>query len=255
MYRNILHFLNPFSIGLKVKTLWNGIFGLAACGFLAACASSAPTLGSASTAVEVRSELPTPDPMQAARLSQVYIMGPFDSISVSVLRSEDMTRKGLIDAAGNFSLPLIGQIAAAGKTPQEFEQLVADKLRGSYFTDPQVTVTVLEISERTVTVDGAVKQPGVYPINGRSTLQQTVALARGPNEFAELKEVVVFRRIDGQNMAALFDMQAIRSGQAADPAIYPEDIVVVGANEGRRRFLDIVQVLPVLGVFSPVLTR
>lgn len=217
------------------------------------CGGSSPTLGAASQAVSVQQELPSPDPLQALRVQRTFVLGPFDEIKVSVFGADELAREGMVDSSGGFSMPLLGQIAAAGKTPAQLEEAIADGLRGRFVRNPKVTVSVTKVQSRTVTVDGAVALPGVYPVVGETTLQQVVAQARGTTEFAQLREVVVFRTIDQKRMAALFNLEAIRAGQAVDPQIYSDDIVVVGTNTGRRNFRDIIQAIPVLGVFTPVL--
>lgn len=228
------------------------VLALCAVLLVAGCGRSAPTLGAGSTAVAVRSELPAPDPVAAAQSDRTFVLGPFDTVSVSVFGAPELTREGMIDSSGNFSLPLVGQIRAAGQTPAQLETAIADRLRGPYVRNPEVTVSVTKIQSRTVTVDGAVKRPGVYPVSSRTSLQQAVAMAEGAAEFAQLREVVVFRTIDNQRMAARFDLEAIRAGQMADPMVYGDDIVVVGTNDGRRRFREIIQAIPVFGVFAPV---
>ena len=221
-------------------------------GALGGCASSSPTLGPTSNAVTVASDLPAPDPLLATRIERSFILGPFDEIEVNVFGADALTRKGMVDSSGQFSMPLVGQVEAAGKTPSQLESHIAGLLRGTYVRDPQVSVNVVEVRSRTLTVDGAVMQPGTYPVIGQTTLQEAIARARGVSEFAQLKEVVVFRTIENQRMAALFDLEAIRAGQTADPFVYGDDIIVVGTNQGRRRFREIVQAIPVLGVFTPV---
>ncbi|MFN6934344.1 MAG: polysaccharide biosynthesis/export family protein [Tsuneonella sp.] len=222
-------------------------------GLLSACAGSSPTLGPASSAVSVQQQLPAPDPLQNSRIQRTFVLGPFDEIKVAVFGAEALTRAGIVDSSGNFSMPLLGQVPASGKTPEQLEVYIADKLRGDYMRDPEVTVSVTEIRSRTLTVDGAVMLPGIYPVVGETTLQQAVAQARGTSEYAQLREVVVFRTIKGQKMAALFDLEAIRAGQTPDPQVYGDDIIVVGTNKARRNFKDIVSSIPVLGVFTPVL--
>lgn len=220
---------------------------------LAGCGGSSPTLGPASSAVTVQRDLPTPDPLQALRVQRTFVLGPFDEIKVSVFGADELAREGMVDSSGSFSMPLLGQVQAAGNTPSQLEQVIADGLRGRFVKNPKVTVSVTKVQSRTVTVDGAVGLPGVYPVVGDTTLQQVVAQARGTTEYAQLREVVVFRTIEQKRMAALFNLEAIRAGQAADPQIYSDDIVVVGTNTGRRNFHDIIQAIPVLGVFTPVL--
>ena len=103
-----------------------------------------------------------------------------------------------------------------------------------------------------VTVDGAVVQPGVYPVFDRMSLVQAIAQARGTTEFAALDQVAIFRTVQSQRMAALFSLRDIREGRLVDPEIYPNDIIVVGESGSRRLLRDILQGLPALGVFTPI---
>lgn len=219
---------------------------------LASCAGSSPMISTASTAVEVQRDLPAPDPVALVQADRTFVIGPLDTISVTVFGAPELTREAIVDASGNFSLPLIGAVMAAGRTPAQLETDIANKLRGPYLRNPEVTVSVTKVQSRTVTVDGAVRRPGVYPVMNRTSLQQAIAMAEGAGDYAQLREVVVFRTIGDRRMAALFDLEAIRAGQMADPQVFADDIVVVGTNEGRRRFREIVQAIPVLGVFTPV---
>ena len=216
------------------------------------CASSG-SLDDRSRAVEVRTDLPTPDQAaQAIDLSE-YRIGPSDKIQVTVFGAEELNRDGMVDMAGNFQMPLIGPITAGGTTPMQLADKIADQLRGRYIKEPQVSVNVIEARAHSITVDGAVTQPGIYPIAGRMTLQQAIATARGTNDVADTDKVIVFRTIDGAKMAAMFDLDDIRSGRIEDPAIYGNDIIVVGES-GMRRFLKESQQIgaTVLSRFVPV---
>ena len=142
---------------------------------LTGCAASAE-LDERSTAVQVAQTLGAPDsPQPAADLSN-YRLGPSDEIAVSVFGAPELDREGTIDAAGSFSMPLVGSVNAAGKTPQEFANAIQDKLRARYLKDPSVTINVKEAKAQTVTVDGEVKMPGIYPVVGQMTLQQAIAM-------------------------------------------------------------------------------
>lgn len=208
-------------------------------------------LDSRRTTVQVAQTLPAPDPLATAAVQRIQRIGPLDTVSVEVFGAQDLRRQGMVDASGMFAVPLIGSVQAAGKTPDELAADIANQLRGRYLRDPQVTVTLVEIRSQQVTVDGSVRQPGIYPVVGRMTLQQAIAVARGTDEYAQLNQVVIFRNVNNQQMAALFDLRAIREGRLVDPEIFANDVVVVGQSGGRRVFRDIVQALPVLGVFTP----
>jgi polysaccharide export outer membrane protein len=208
-----------------------------------------------SSAVRVAQTLPEPDAPEAARNLDSYRLGARDVITVSVFGAPELEREGSIDLAGNFSMPLAGSIAAAGKTPDELASAIEEKLRGRYLRDPQVAVNIKEVKAQTVTVDGEVREPGLYPVIGRMTLQQAIATARGASDTASLRNVIVFRTVDGQKMAAMFDLKDIRSGRAVDPDIFANDIVVVGQNATLKAIKDFSLGFPVLGSFIPVIGR
>ncbi|MEO5973245.1 MAG: polysaccharide biosynthesis/export family protein [Sphingomicrobium sp.] len=206
-----------------------------------------------STAVRVADSLPAPDSPEIAVDVANYRIGPTDQIAVSVFGAQELDREGTVDAAGNFSLPLAGTIAAAGKTPQQLATDIEDKLRGRYLKDPKVAVNIKEAKAQMVTVDGEVKQPGIYPVVGRMSLQQAVATAKGASEAANIGNVIVFRTVSGQKMAAMFNLKDIRSGRYEDPQIYGNDIVVVGDSATRRFLRDASMAMPLLARFVPVL--
>jgi polysaccharide export outer membrane protein len=75
------------------------------------------------------------------------------------------------------------------------------------------------------------------------TLQRAIARAKGVTDYAS-SDVVVFRTVGDQRMAALYSLRAIQNGAYPDPDIYADDIVVVGDSPGRRLFQNVLQVLP-----------
>ena len=150
------------------------------------------------------------------------------------------------DASGRISFPLAGVVEAAGRTPGEIEDIIEDRLRNRFVRDPQVTVNLKETVSQVITVDGQVKEPGLYPVVGRMTLMRAVATAKGTAEFAKLDDVVIFRTVDGQQLAALYNLKAIRRGNYDDPEVFANDVVIVGDSTARRLFKDALQVVPLL---------
>lgn len=167
-----------------------------------------------------------------------YIIGPSDKLSVIVFGVPELSLEVTVDLGGRISLPLTGTIQASGKTVDELAVLVADGLRGTYVRDPRVTVNITDAVNQTVTVDGQVAVPGVYPVVGRMTLLKAIARAQGMTEYAQEAYVVVFRRAEGKDFATLYDVRAIRQGMYSDPDIYSNDLIVVGGSTGRRFFKD-----------------
>ena len=122
-----------------------------------------------------------------------YKIGPQDVLDISVFKVPELTRSVQVADAGTINLPLVGEVTATGKTAREIEHDLATKLGAKYLQSPQVTVYIKEYNSQRVTLDGAVKKPGVYPIRGKTTLMQAVALAEGLNDIADSSCIVVFR--------------------------------------------------------------
>ncbi|WP_299195654.1 polysaccharide biosynthesis/export family protein [uncultured Erythrobacter sp.] len=214
---------------------------------LSACASTPPLGGAPGLLVVTATQLPPPAAGEANFAARPYLVGPFDKLVIDVFGIEELSgREVQIDASGRASFPLVGSFEAAGKTPRQIESELAAALAGQYIRDPQVTVNLEETVSQVVTVDGQVREPGLYPVIGRMTLMQGVATASGLTEFAKVDDVVIFREAGGQRYAALYNLGAIRRGIYGDPEIYAGDIVVVGESHSRRMFRDILAATPLL---------
>ena len=174
-----------------------------------------------------------------------YRIGPQDTLVVDVFQVPDLSKTVQVETSGTILMPLIGQVTATGRTPKELSDDIAAQLGKDYVKDPLVTVTVKESSSQKVTIDGAVVQPGIYPIAGNTTLMQAVALAKGPDpNLANTREVAIFRNSGTQRTAAIFDLSAIRSGKAVDPPVYANDVIVVETSGGRRFLRDLAPFIP-----------
>lgn len=225
----------------RVKT-----FAVACLALLASCSGGPPLTPGPHLTVGEPGVLPPPTAQDLVAASRPYLIGPFDELSVSVFGLPELSQRVQVDASGVVSLPLAGSIEAGGKTAQQFAREIESRLRGRYVRDPQVTVNITETVGRVVTVDGEVRTPGLYPVVGRLTLIRAIATAQGTTEFAQLKNVVVFRTVNGRSMAALYNLDAIRRGYYEDPEIFANDVVVVGNNPARRIFRDVLTAAPLL---------
>jgi polysaccharide biosynthesis/export protein len=180
-----------------------------------------------------------------------YRIGAGDLISVTVFQVPDLSLKDIrVDAQGNLQLPLLGSVRAGGHTPQDLSDRIATGLNARYLRNAQVSVAVTEAASQKVTIDGAVTKPGVYEMQGRTTLLQAVAMAEGPTRVASLDHVVVFREVEGERRAATLDLAAIRAGQAGDPVMQGDDIIIVGTSRNAVALREAVAVLPALSVFA-----
>jgi polysaccharide export outer membrane protein len=159
---------------------------------------------------------------------RTYRIGPYDLIKIDVFQVQELSRQERVNDEGFVTLPLIGTIRLAGLTPREAEQLIAAKLAEEYLQDPQVNIFVSEYASQKVTVTGQVKKPGVFPVAGRTTLMQAIALAGGLDEVAKKEEVVVFRKQPtGSVSAYVVNMASIEEGKLTDPVIVGDDRIVV----------------------------
>lgn len=176
-----------------------------------------------------------------------YRIAASDKITVSVANLPELEqREILVDSGGRVSIPLVGAVQVGGLTRSEAQELIEARLRQAYVRAPQVSINLIESSGQVVTVDGEVTQPGLYPVIGQLSLIKAVALAKGTAKYARLEDVVVFRTVGGRKMAALYNLGAIRRGAYEDPAIYPNDVVVVGQSRARQLFDTLLQVAPLL---------
>ncbi len=178
-------------------------------------------------------------------------IGPLDKVKITVFQVESLSGDFQVDGAGNIEFPLVGTVVARGMTAPELAQTIAGKLGQRYLQSPNVQVSLLESADQTITVDGSVRQPGVFPVKGTTTLMQAIAMARGTAEDANPSRVVIFRTVNGERMAGAFDLKSIRRAQAPDPIVYGNDIVIVDGTRAQKLFQTLISTIPLLGVLRP----
>ncbi|CAN5617053.1 polysaccharide biosynthesis/export family protein [soil metagenome] len=226
---------------------WTSIALFSLCALLGACADSnvGPNIRAGKAAYDL---IPAPEGGPAPRN---YLIGPLDTVEISVFQEADISSKGvLVDAAGNISMPLIGRIKAAGLTTTELADLLAARLAERFYVNPQVTVAVSSSVAQRVTVQGEVSEPGIYPLQGPTTLLDAVALAKGETENAALRRIVIIRYVDGKRLGAVFDLRRIRRGDDSDPALLARDVIIVGHSTSKKIYHDVLRAAPLLNVFA-----
>lgn len=176
-------------------------------------------------------------------------IGALDLISIRVFGVEELGGEFQVDHEGAVKLPLVGTINAKGYTSLEFAEILEDRFGEAYLQDPDVTVSIEESLGRQVTIEGSVQKPGVYDVDGTITLLQAVALGGGTSDDANPGRVIVFRQVQGERMAAGFNLTQIRRGEAEDPQIYGNDIVVVDGSQARQTYGDLLRSVPLLALF------
>ena len=213
---------------------------------LAACASA----GKRNAAHGVT--LPPPDTTAASGAYEGatdYRVGSQDLLEISVFGVKDLSHQARVNSNGMINLPLVGSVMAGGKTVPELERELGERYADGYLQNPQVTVFVKEYTSQRVTLEGALNKPGIYPLTGRTSLLQAIAMAEGTDEFADLEGVVLFRNVDGQRMAAAYDLTKVRRGELADPQVYGDDIIVIERSGSKSAFREFIRSVPALGLF------
>lgn len=203
------------------------------------------------TAAQTHSSIgePTPavDPYTPRATAPI---GPLDRLEVMVFREPELSvADAPVDESGKIMLPLAGEFSAAGKSAQTLSTEITQRLR-QYLKDPEVAVRVKQAAAKKITVAGSVNLPGVFPVEGRVTLLQAVALARGPSQVADLDTTLIFRTQNGQKSVAKFDIGAIAKGKAPDPEVLPGDTIAVGASGLKTAWRDITAGLRSFNVFN-----
>jgi polysaccharide biosynthesis/export protein len=214
---------------------------------LAGCARHQPLQSTAQlTVIEGQSTLPAPNRDDLTAADRPALIGPLDTIEVNVFNVPDLDREMQVDASGRIAMPLAGTIDARGKTAEELARVIESALRARYIRNPEVTVNIKSSVSQVVTIDGQVTEPGLYPVTNQMTLMRVIASAKGMTEFARQEEVVILRTVGSQRMAGLYNVNEIRRGAYDDPAVYANDVIIVGDSPQRRLFRDFVSLSPLL---------
>jgi polysaccharide export outer membrane protein len=176
--------------------------------------------------------------------SVAYKIGPLDVLDVSVFKVPELASSAQVDVDGTINLPLLGDVTAAGKTTRQLERELVSKLGSKYLKSPQVTVSVKEYNSQRVTIEGAVKTPGVHPLKSNTTLLQIVAMSGGLADASD-STIVVFRQTGGKRYAARFNFEEIRAGQATDPQILPGDVIVANSSQMKEAWGNFLKSVPI----------
>lgn len=158
-----------------------------------------------------------------------YIIGDDDVLSINVWKEPDLSKQIPVRSDGKISMPLAGEVQAAGRTPSQLEQEITTRLR-SYITDPQVTVIVLQINSQKFNILGQVTKPGSYPLIAGTTIIDAIAIAGGFKDFAKKKSLYILRQNPGGGESRIaFNYEDFVKGKnrTQDIKLRPHDTVVV----------------------------
>lgn len=177
------------------------------------------------------------------RKSAGYKIGPQDVLEVTVFKVPELSKSVQVTESGMVNLPLVGEVPVSGMTANGLERDLEGRLGVKYVKSPQVSVFVKEYNSQRVTIEGAVKKPGVYPVRGNDSLMQTIARAEGLDREISSTNVAIFR--DGGRQMLHYDVAQIRSGAVADPEVQMGDVIVVEDSSTKAAFQYLKALTPV----------
>jgi polysaccharide export outer membrane protein len=165
-------------------------------------------------------------------VTKEYIIGPEDLLEITVWRNQDLSKTVAVRPDGRISMPLIGDVAAVGKTPSQLTEEIASKLK-EFKENPSVAIVVKEVNSYAVYVLGEVSKPGKYPLKSKTTLLQGITMAGGFTPMASRNKLVVFRFGENgsgdERIKASYDDIVLRDGSRQNVELKPGDTVVVPA--------------------------
>jgi polysaccharide export outer membrane protein len=200
----------------------------------AAKSSSTPGVPAAtSDKSATTSSSPTKSPSTSPAVDAIvsdpnYRIGPSDVISVVVWHEPDFSTSAPVRPDGKISLPLIGEIQAAGLRPAELDDNLTTALK-KFVSDPRVTVTVNSINSRQIYLMGEVLKAGAVPMTAGMTVLQALATGGGFSQYADLKKIYVLRTQNGTQVKLPFNYKEVIKGRSTEQNIVliPGDTIVV----------------------------
>ena len=141
-----------------------------------------------------------------------YVIGANDVLAINVWKEAEVSRSVPVRSDGKISLPLVGELQAAGQTPRQLEQEITKRLQ-SYISEPEVTVIVTDSKSQKINILGMVARPGAYLLSGSTTVLDSIAMAGGFKDFAKKKSVYVLRtNPDGTQKRIPFNYNEVIKG-------------------------------------------
>lgn len=165
---------------------------------------------------------------QTAENDPSYKIGAQDVLNISVWKEPDLTQTVPVRPDGKISMPLLNDVQAAGLTPTELRDHIAEALK-KYVTDPVVTVIVTQINSERVYITGEVTHPGAFPLVPGMTILQALSSAGGFTNFANTKKIYMFRTVNGKRVDFPFDYKDVIHGKKLDENVVLQagDTIVV----------------------------
>jgi polysaccharide export outer membrane protein len=157
-----------------------------------------------------------------------FIIGNDDVLAINVWKEPDISRSIPVRSDGKISLPLVGEVQAAGQTPAALEKDIASKLK-NYISEPEVTVMVQQVNSQKFNILGQVVRPGAYVIANSPTVLDAIALAGGFRDFAKQKSIYVLRQGPDGETRLPFNYKEVAQGKnmLQNVKLQPRDTIIV----------------------------
>ena len=157
-----------------------------------------------------------------------YIIGPGDSLHISIWKNEDLTKLLTVLPDGKVSFPLIGDVMAEGKTVAQLRKELKGRI-SRFVPDPVLSVLVQQVNSMLIYVVGKVNNPGRFTLNSNIKVLQGLALAGGLNPFAERNKIKIFREEGDNTRIFHFKYDSVSTGKNLEQNIRLKrgDVIVV----------------------------
>jgi polysaccharide export outer membrane protein len=191
---------------------------LAMVAVLSACRAHTTSAGAAALYADAAQHDPRGKP---------YVIGVADVVHIGVWKDESLSTDAIVRPDGTITMPLVGELRAAGRTAAQLQKDASDRL-AAVVKDAVVTVSVTEINSYRFTVAGNVEHPGLFTARYYLTVSEALALAGGPNRYADTDQVVVVRPVNGSLLRIPINYDDILSGRSPE-----QDIVILAGDSVR----------------------
>jgi len=157
-----------------------------------------------------------------------YLIQPGDILEVSVWKEEGLLKQVLVRPDGGLSFPLVGEVKAAGKSVEEVEAVIKERL-AKYIPDPVVSVSTQQLNGNKIYVIGKVARPGEFIANRRIDVIQALSIAGGMTPYASENKIKILHRENGHQTAIPFKYSQVEKGKHLEQNILLQsgDIIVV----------------------------
>lgn len=158
-----------------------------------------------------------------------FVIGDDDVLSINVWKEPDVSRSIPVRSDGRISLPLVGELQAAGRTPLQLEKDITARLK-NYISEPEVTVMVQQINSQKFNILGQVAKPGSYSLTNGTTVLDAIATAGGFRDFAKQKDIYILRQNpNGSDSRIAFNYKDVIRGKHTEQNVKlePRDTIIV----------------------------